>query len=41
MSYQGCLTIDGEHENNDGMAIIAKSTAEVVAEQIILVNRYI
>lgn len=32
MSYQGCLTIDGEHENRNGMAIISKSIAEVVAE---------
>jgi lysophospholipase L1-like esterase len=32
MSYQGCLTIDGEHENGNGMAIIAKSIAKVVAE---------
>ena len=32
MSYKGCLTVDGEHENSNGMAIIAKSIAKVVAK---------
>lgn len=31
MSYMGCLTVDGEHENTNGMAIIAKSVATAVA----------
>lgn len=28
LAYEGCLTIDGEHENANGMTIIAKSVAK-------------
>lgn len=28
--YQGCLTIDGEHENDNGAIIIAKLFSEAI-----------
>ena len=33
--YQGCLTIDGEHPNDNGATIIAKMFTEAILEQII------
>jgi lysophospholipase L1-like esterase len=32
LSNEGCLTIDGEHENENGMAIIAKSIARLLVD---------